>query len=77
MPSSVISHINYDAAMHTLKIKFVSGIIYEYQNVPAKVFEELKTSASKGTYFNLHIKGIYDFNKLTSADKKDQRNHLS
>ena len=34
-----------------------------HKNVPAKVYEEMKASGSKGIYFNQHIKGKFEFEK--------------
>ena len=64
MPSSVISAISYDAATSTLRIIFVSGRIYDYKNVPAQVFNAMKTAFSKGIYFNQYIKDYYPFDKI-------------
>ena len=64
MPSSVISSIAYDSATFTLRITFVSGMIYEYKNVPEKVYHALNTSGAKGIYLNQHIKGKYSFEKI-------------
>jgi KTSC domain-containing protein len=64
MPSTVIASMYYDVELHSLKIIFVSGLIYEYKNVPEDIYNQLKTSGSKGTYFNRHIKGNYQFEKV-------------
>ena len=64
MPSTVISTMSYDVASATLRIIFVSGMIYDYKNVPEEVFIALKTSAAKGIYLNQHIKGKYQFEKV-------------
>lgn len=63
MPSSVVSSISYDVATATLRITFVSGIVYDYKKVPKEVYHAMKTSGSKGTYLNKHIKPYYDFEK--------------
>lgn len=69
MPSTVISSIHYDASSATLRIGFVSGLVYDYRNVPAEIYTALKTSKTKGIYFNQHIKGHYPFEKIkTNAD---------
>jgi KTSC domain-containing protein len=64
MPSTVIASMYYNAEIHTLKLFFVSGLIYEYKNVPEEIYNQLKTSGSKGTYFNRYIKGNYQFEKI-------------
>jgi KTSC domain len=64
MPSTVVSAIHYYPSTSTLRIIFVSGMIYDYKNVPEKVYKALKSSSSKGAYLNQHIKGLYDFEKV-------------
>lgn len=64
MPSTVILNFFYDEETRTLKIVFVSGIVYEYKNVPAKVYQAMKMSEAKGIYFNRHIKGKFEFEKV-------------
>ncbi|MBT2561515.1 KTSC domain-containing protein [Pedobacter sp. ISL-68] len=64
MPSSVIKYFSYDAATETLKIIFVTDMIYLYKKVPEKIYKMLKASGSKGRYFNRHIKDKFKFQKL-------------
>ena len=64
MPSSVVSTISYDTATATLRIIFVSGMIYDYKNVPEDVYQAMKTSGAKEIYLNQHIKGKYQFEKI-------------
>lgn len=64
MPSSVISAIRYNSDTATLRIIFVSGMVYDYKNVPEDIYKEMKSSESKGAYLNLHIKGYYTFEKI-------------
>jgi hypothetical protein len=64
MPSTVIASMQYDKKTSVLKISFVSGLQYEYKNVPEEVYQQLKTSGSKGIYFNQCIKGRYKFEKI-------------
>ncbi|HEY4286679.1 MAG TPA: KTSC domain-containing protein [Puia sp.] len=64
MPSSVVKAINYDAPSHTLRIVYVSGSIYDYKEVPEKVYEKMRTASSKGEFLNTKIKGLYSFQKI-------------
>ena len=64
MPSTVIATMHYDPSSETLRIVFVSGMVYDYQNVPVEIYQEMKKSGSKGTYLNTHIKGNYEFKKI-------------
>jgi hypothetical protein len=64
MPSSVVSTFNYIPQSGTLRVVFVSGTVYDYKNVPEEVYKEMKSSGSKGTYLNTHIKGHYTFERV-------------
>ncbi|HEY2583012.1 MAG TPA: KTSC domain-containing protein [Mucilaginibacter sp.] len=64
MPSSVVAAMKYNADTSTLRIIYVSGDVYDYKNVPEKVYEEMKAYTSKGTYLNKKIKGNFDFEKI-------------
>jgi hypothetical protein len=64
MPSSVINTMSYNAEAATLRIVYVSGMVYDYKNVPEKVYTAMKAATSKGTYLNRFIKGHYPFKKV-------------
>ena len=64
MPSSVVSAFFYNPLSSTLRVIFTSGVIYDYTNVPVKVFEAMKKATSKGKYLNLYVKGHYEFRKI-------------
>jgi hypothetical protein len=63
MPSTVIDLIEYENASCILTIRYLSGQVYHYKNVPEKVYKELIASGSKGRYLNHHIKHKYYFEK--------------
>jgi len=64
MPSSVVASINYDASSRTLLIRYVSGMVYRYLDVPAEVYAEMRAAFSKGQFLNRFIKGKYAFEKV-------------
>lgn len=55
--SSDIASIGYEGG--TLHIKFKSGGIYAYYNVPQSVYSGLMSAGSHGKYFHAYIKGKY------------------
>ncbi len=63
MPSSVIRAFDYNAAARRLDIVFVSGRHYAYHDVPAEIAAALRAAASKGEYFNAHIRDRYRFTR--------------
>lgn len=66
MPSSVIAAIAYDSGRKRLTVKFVTGRIYEYVDVPADVASSFQAAFSKGTFFNVFVRDRYDFKEVTS-----------
>ncbi len=64
MPSTVISSYKYDPENQILQIRFVSGILYNYKDVPEELYEAMKKAFSKGVFFNEHIKDKYEFEKV-------------
>jgi hypothetical protein len=57
--------MHYDRDTATLRVIFVSGLIYDYKNVPEEVYEAMKAAFSKGTYLNKYIKGHYAYEKVS------------
>jgi hypothetical protein len=57
--SSAISEVGYSKRRHWLEIKFASGAIYRYLNVPPSVYRDLVSTESKTRYYALNIKHNY------------------
>ncbi|MCX2585794.1 KTSC domain-containing protein [Pedobacter sp. MR22-3] len=64
MPSSVIKYFSYQPALKLLTITFVTGLVYQYLDVPERTFKLFKAATSKGRYFNYHIKKRFKFEKV-------------
>ena len=58
--SSVIASAAYDDDRMVLEIKFRTGRVYHYRDVPRTVYDELLSSESAGKYFNNVIRPRYD-----------------
>lgn len=54
--SSVIRSIGYEQGHAVLEIEFVSGRVYRYHMVPQRNWSGLLAAASKGRYFDTHIR---------------------
>lgn len=64
MPSSVIRSFSYDEAARRLRITFVSGDVYEYDDVPPAVVEEFRAAPSRGRFFGPHIRDRYPYRRV-------------
>lgn len=60
--SSIIDRISWEDG--NLYVRFLSGSLYVYFNVPEDVYSIFQQSQSKGQFLHTEIKDKYDFNKL-------------
>jgi hypothetical protein len=68
--SSVIGAVGYT---HVLEIKFASGRVYQYYNVPEKIFQEMLSAESKGKYFNTHIRSKFPYQEIEVKSHDDHK----
>jgi KTSC domain len=68
--SSVIAEVGYSESLRTLEIVFNSGAVYLYYFVPQDVRDALMSADSKGTYFNKHIKGVFEHHQIAEPYDK-------
>lgn len=54
--SSNIASIGYDAMSEILEVEFNNGAVYQYYNVPKRLYNGLMEADSKGRYFDAYIK---------------------
>jgi hypothetical protein len=63
--SSDVASVGYDRAAGVLEVEFLTGSIYQYQGVPASVYEGLMSAPSHGKYFAAYIKkGPYSYAQI-------------
>ena len=65
MPSAVIDAYDYNADTETLTVRYRSGKVYNYLQVPEKVYKEMRATMAKGIFLNRNIKGKYPFVDVT------------
>lgn len=57
--STAISRVGYDPETRRMKIQFAQGETYDFCRVPESIFNGLLKAASKGAYYNMHIRDKY------------------
>jgi len=62
--SSNVESIGYNGETQILRVRFLTGVIYEYKNVPQLEFEQLRNAASVGSYLNRNIAQNYPYEKV-------------
>jgi hypothetical protein len=64
--SSAISSVGYDDRSAVLEVEFCSGAVYDYLNVPKKVYRALLKAPSKGGFVSRRVRDRYPFVRLDS-----------
>ncbi|MFH0984366.1 MAG: KTSC domain-containing protein [Candidatus Omnitrophota bacterium] len=57
--------IGYDNMTSILEVVFRAGGVYRYQGVPERIYQELMSAPSHGTFFQRHVKAQYPFVKVS------------
>src|SRR5690606_3732057 len=65
LDSTSIREIGYSALSNTLEIEFQRGGVYLYFNVPEQVYDAFRSAASRGEYFNKHIRSAYEYKRVS------------
>ncbi|GIU37420.1 hypothetical protein TUM4433_37640 [Shewanella schlegeliana] len=63
--SSVFSSYGSSGKSRILDLNFIKGGLYRYREVPVSVIEEFEAAVSKGQYFNINIRGAYNFESIS------------
>jgi len=63
--SSAILDIRYDHRRQLLRVTFVSGELYAYDDVPAPTHRAFIEAESKGRFFQAEIRDRYRFTRLS------------
>lgn len=64
--SSAISSIGYDERSSVLEVEFSSGAVYDYLNVPERVYRDLLKAPSIGSFVSRRVRDRYPFVKRDS-----------
>jgi len=64
MPSTVIKGYRYNEDKNILTVTFITDRIYNYKNVPEKIYNQFSKATSKGRYFNFNIRDKFEFEEI-------------
>lgn len=63
--SSNLAAVGYDASTQTLRVRFLNNMIYDYSNVPSRLYDGLMSASSHGSYLDTYIKkGGYSYKRI-------------
>lgn len=61
--SSQINSIGYDEAQRLLEVEFKNKTVYQFEEVPRKLWWQLMAAPSVGVFFSNNIRGHYNGKK--------------
>ena len=62
--SSNLKSVGYDQSSNTLEIEFHGGRVYQYYNVPKRIYQGLMAASSHGKYHHRRIKDRYRYSRI-------------
>jgi hypothetical protein len=62
--SSNIITIGYNADSKILEVEFRTGKVYQYEDVPEDIYQELMAASSKGQFFHDNVMNQYNFTEV-------------
>lgn len=62
--SGNLAAVGWDRRTRILRIRFRSGPVYEYENVPKTVYLGLMAASSKNDYFEDYVKHMYEYRRV-------------
>ena len=65
--STLLLWVAYSPEQQCLRLKFHSGEIYDYFQVPESTCQALLAAESKGRYFNQHIRDAFPTQRLQTS----------
>ena len=63
--STALASAVYDFENFALMLRFCRGGLYVYHAVPYSLLESLLAAESKGRFFHAHLKGRFDFERIS------------
>jgi KTSC domain-containing protein len=57
--SSAVSSVGYDERSSVLEVEFSSGAVYDYYDVPPKVYRDLLKASSIGNFVSRRVRDRY------------------
>ena len=70
--SSNISEIGYNTVTRELEVKFKSGKLYCYKDVPNDVYQSFWNAKSKGKYFHEMVRDKYEFTEVVELPDQNK-----
>jgi hypothetical protein len=67
LDSKMLAAVAYEPEPRTLYLRFRSGQVYGYFEVPENQYQEFLQAESRGRYFLSHIRGRFRYQRITQS----------
>jgi KTSC domain len=74
--SSFIASVGYDAKARVLDVKFHSGSLWRYFDVPPEIYRAFLDAESKGRFYNANIRHHFKSQKLEPVENGAEKTAL-
>lgn len=71
---SAVQSVHFDRATRTLRVGFESGAVYEFADVPERVYEELAHSPARDEYFREQVRDEFIATRVGDIDLAELAN---
>ena len=71
VPSTLLASAEYFPERSLLELEFRDGALYHFFDVPVECFQQLLDAASKGAYFNRHIRNHFRYQLVAEIDHQN------
>ena len=65
---SAVQSVEFDRTTHTLRVEFESGAMYDFADVPERVYEELVHSPERDAFFREHVRDEFTATRVGDID---------
>lgn len=62
--STRVKAVGYDRDREAMEVEFTDGTVFCYHGVSRETYVNLLTAASIGKFFNVHIRDVYDYERV-------------
>ena len=66
-PSECVQALEYNMETQEMIVHFQARGSYAYFNVEPDVYMEFNNASMRGAYFNLYVRGRYEYDRLSST----------
>jgi KTSC domain-containing protein len=72
--ASAVKSVGFDRATHTLRVQLGSGEVYEFADVPERLYDDFAHAPDRDTYFRQHVCDEFSATRVGDIDLAELAN---